>query len=160
MSPPRASRRRTSWYVFWTMCCGKRWPPAFVRADSAMSHGKYSLFATFLMQGRRVRNPPKRLGCNRAPKSCRNPLHSRPVHGGEDVNHFSGFVPSRYSAPGQSQRPLAELDSYQSARCPWRLVSPAPSFAASPQWIQARASLSRLPAACKFLPCSGKDADS
>jgi len=29
------------------------------------------------------------------------------------LTHFSGFVPSRYSAPEQSPRPLAELDSYQ-----------------------------------------------
>ena len=30
----------TSWFVFWPTCCGRRWPPAAVRADSAMNHGK------------------------------------------------------------------------------------------------------------------------
>ena len=53
-----------------------------------------------------------------------------------------------------------KLSRFTNPKCPWCPVSPVPSFAASPHWIQARASPSRLPAACKFLPCSGKDADS
>src|ERR1700687_793329 len=40
------------------------------------------------MQGRRGRNPPKRLGCNGAPESCRNPLRSR--RGGGQGKYFKG----------------------------------------------------------------------
>src|SRR5229473_948542 len=44
--------------------------------------------------------------------------------------------------------------------CPWCPLSLAQSFAASPPRIRARASPARLPAACKFLQCGGKEADS
>jgi hypothetical protein len=48
-----------------------------------------------------VRNPPKRLGCHHAPESCRNPLHSRTIHGGEGVNQaFLPYTRCRTRRPG------------------------------------------------------------
>src|SRR5260370_33630513 len=56
--------------------------------------------------------------------------------------------------------PLGKLSSSANSSCPWCLLSLVLAFAASPPRIPSRASPARLLAACKFLQCGGKEADS
>jgi hypothetical protein len=50
-----------------------RWREDVIREDGTLHRTR----PTVVLGGRRVRNPPKRLGCNGAPESRRNPLRSR-----------------------------------------------------------------------------------